>query len=873
MQNPCTGAQGPLPVTECGFMSRPLLPADSASAPDRAHSLETELLAAVAETAIDGILVVAADGRILYQNQRFLEIWGIPPEVAARRHDADALAAVVEKVHQPEEFEARVRYLYENPLERSRDEIVLRDGRVLDRYSAPLLDAEGVPRARAWYFRDVSQVHSEQVEAELLARSGELFGSSLDVETTLGQIAQLVVPGMADWAAVDVLDETGVFRRVGVAHVDPEGEDVLRELDRRYPLRPREGNLRGKVVATRQPVALFKVSAKDLSRVARDEEHRRLLSRLGLRSALWVPLIARDKVLGVISAGYRDDRRRYRPSDLDLLSELARRAALAVDNALLYRALERAEKRQAALAALGQRALEGGSPQELLDEAAELVTRTLEVPFAKVLEVPAEGERLRLVAGVGWKEGLVGRVTVGAGADSQAGYTLANEGPIIVTDLPNDARFNGPTLLAQHGVVSGLSVIIGDRHRPYGVLGAHTTERRVFADDDVNFMQAVANVLAAATERQRTETRLTQLALSERSRAAELKAVIESIGDAVVVCAADGDVVLANPAAEELLGERLGGGMSQLLSAFEWPDQIRQPDGAGRRLEGLELRMIEAEAGRRARRAQPPGPAERWLELSLYPVAGDETATVEIGTILILRDVTAARNARSVREAFLGMLSHELRTPVTTIYGGSEVLARGGESISEEARRSVYDDIRAEANRLHRLVENLLVLSRVERQGLQVESEPVLIQRLLSRVVADEGARWPEANFALELPPGLPPVAGEETYLEQVLRNLLGNAAKYGGDGLVLVTARPAEDADCVRVTVQDSGPGFAEGDGRRLFEIFFRAPDAARRASGAGIGLFVSHQLIQAMGGQIWASNRPEGGAEFGFEVPVFGE
>ncbi|CAN5862750.1 hypothetical protein BH24CHL6_BH24CHL6_09240 [soil metagenome] len=837
--------------------------------PESGSPLESELLGAIAEAAVDGILVVASDGRILYQNRRFTEMWNIPPEVAARRRDDEALAAVAGQVRGPEEFQARVEYLYEHPLERSRDEILLRDGRVLDRYSAPLLDADGVPRARVWYFRDVSQARSQQLEAELLARSGELFGSSLDVETTLGQVAQLVVPGMADWAAVDVLDETGVFRRVGVAHVDPGGEDLLRELDRLYPLRPWEGHLRGKVVATREPVALFEIDEEQLGQLARDETHRALLARLGLRSALWVPLVARDRVVGVISAGYRDDRRRYGPADLGLLSELARRAALAVDNALLYRAIERAAKRQAAVAALGQQALAGGPPQKLLDEAVELVRRTLEVPYAKVLELPAAGDQLLLVAGAGWREGLVGNATVGVGADSQAGYTLANEGPVLVTDLLNDPRFNGPRLLVEHGVVSGLSVIIGDRHSPYGVLGAHSTERRQFADDDVNFMQAIANVLAAATERQRTEMRLTRLASAERSRAAELKAVIESIGDAVVVCDAAGAVVLANPAAGELLGDRLNGGMPQLLAAFDWPEGSIVRTAAGQRLEAIELRL-SAPAERQAGRRSDAG-AERWLELSVYPVASDETSGAEIGTILVLRDVTAARHARSVRETFLGMLSHELRTPVTTIYGGSEVLARADKTLSEEVRRSVYDDIRAEANRLHRLVENLLVLSRVERQGLQVENEPVLIQRLLSRIVADEGARWPQAQFALDLPAGLPPVAGEETYLEQVVRNLLGNAAKYGGEGRVMVRAR--ETDGCVQVNVADSGVGFPESDSERLFEIFFRTADATRRASGAGIGLFVSRQLIQAMGGRIWAANRPGGGAEFCFEVPVFAE
>jgi two-component system sensor histidine kinase KdpD len=261
---------------------------------------------------------------------------------------------------------------------------------------------------------------------------------------------------------------------------------------------------------------------------------------------------------------------------------------------------------------------------------------------------------------------------------------------------------------------------------------------------------------------------------------------------------------------------------------------------------------------------------ERWMELSIFPVLGSEAeVTASGGTILVMRDVTAARNARNVRDAFLGILSHELRTPVTTIYGGSEMLARRAASVSEEERREVYEDIRAESDRLYRLVENLLVLSRVERQGLQIDPEPVLLQRLIPRVIESESSRWLSASFDTDLPAGLPPVAAEETYLEQILRNLVGNAAKYGGSGPIAVTA--ADFGSVVRVTVADKGPGFPDVEKDSLFELFYRSPSSERTASGAGIGLFVCRQLITAMNGRMWAANRGGGGAEFGFELPVF--
>lgn len=821
------------------------------------------LLEAVFETTKEGILLVAPDGQMVYFNDQFVDLWSIPPEVVASRRDDEALAAVQDKLVDPDAFLERVAYLYDHPFQESQDELALRDGRVYERYSTPVLDVDGAVQGRVWFFRDVTEARRGQAASDLLALSSELFGSPFDVDETLSQLASMVVPRIADWAAVDVVGDGTSFRRVGVAHVDPDGAALLHRLHERYPLRKNEGHLRGRVLATLEPVALYEVDDEGLRSLARDQEHFEMLCKLGIRSAMWVPLTVRNRVVGVLSAGYRDGTRRYGPPDLRLLGELARRAALALDNALLYRAVQRAETREAALAELGQQALGGMPYDELSQAAAETLADVMGVPFGEVLRLRPDRRELVLGAGVGWREGLVGTATVKAGLGSQGGYTLTTVGPVVLDDLATETRFTPPPLLVDHGIVSGLTVIIGSPSEPHGVLGAHTTEHRVFAEDDVNFLQAVANVLAAALERQIDDERLSSMASAEQARAAQLRAVIESIGDAVVVCDALGVVLLSNPAAQAVLGERVNKGLGGILGAFEWPSPDTNelpPTG-----EGIEVRLLPDAATK-----EDPESAERWMELSSFPVTTDEmNVGAGGGTVLLLRDVTVARKARDVREAFLGVLSHELRTPVTTIYGGSEMLSRNSASMSDDRRREVYEDIRAEADRLYRLVENLLVLSRVERQGLHVETEPVLLQRLVPRVADGESTRWPAAQWVINMEQGLPPVAAEETYIEQILRNLLSNAAKYGGDGQVTIDA--IDKGDTVSMIVRDRGPGFPEAEGEKLFELFFRSPSSLRRASGAGIGLFVSRQLVMAMGGRMWAGNRPEGGAEFGFEIPVF--
>ena len=162
-------------------------------------------------------------------------------------------------------------------------------------------------------------------------------------------------------------------------------------------------------------------------------------------------------------------------------------------------------RQQAIVAELGQYALATPHLQVIMEEAVYLRADSLDVEYTKVLELLPDGRALRLRAGVDGKEGVVGSATVGADTNSQAGYTLLSAGPVIVEDLRREARFTGPPLLRDHGVVSGMSVIIGGGEQPWGVLGAHTSRRRDFTKDDIQFLQAVANIIAHGIQRERAE--------------------------------------------------------------------------------------------------------------------------------------------------------------------------------------------------------------------------------------------------------------------------------------------------------------------------------------------------------------------------------
>ncbi len=225
-------------------------------------------------------------------------------------------------------------------------------------------------------------------------------------------------------------------------------------------------------------------------------------------------------------------------------------ALLVVRNITEWRRLQDELKsrasQEAAIAALGQRAIGAKELDAVMQEATAVIAVTLRVDYSKVLELLPDGETLLLRAGVGWREGTVGAATVEA-VNSQAGYTLRSNEPVIVEDLRNASRFSGPKLLLDNGVISGMSVVIPGTDKPFGVLGAHTRSKRAFTRDDVNFIQAIANILAQAIERARADEELRR---SEKY----FRSVIENTADVITVLDLDETILFVNGSVKKAFG-------------------------------------------------------------------------------------------------------------------------------------------------------------------------------------------------------------------------------------------------------------------------------------------------------------------------------
>lgn len=320
-------------------------------------------------------------------------------------------------------------------------------------------------------------------------------------------------------------------------------------------------------------------------------------------------------------------------------------------------------------------------------------------------------------------------------------------------------------------------------------------------------------------------------------------------------------VVTWSPELEEIFGLPPGGfaGDEDRFLSFVHPDDRHLVTDA---VAGALARRVDYQVEFRFRHVDG---TERWMEgrgSGMYD--GDRA----IGLTGVGIDITDRRSAAELRDTFIGMLSHELRTPVTSIVGAGHMLRRP--DLASTTREELIEDVVVESQRLERLVENLLVLARAERGAVEGGHDPVLVRPVLAQVIAEQARLTPRVRVAVEPAHDVPPILGDEAAVELIVRNLVSNAAKYGpADGTVRV--RVTRDDDTVAIEVEDEGPGLPPGDELRIFELFYRSPGARRAASGAGIGLYVVRVLVEAMRGRISARNGPGGGACLTVRLPVY--
>lgn len=495
-------------------------------------------------------------------------------------------------------------------------------------------------------------------------------------------------------------------------------------------------------------------------------------------------------------------------------------------------------RQQAVVAEIGRRALAGTELGVLMAQSVRAVAAALDVEACKVLRHNPEDGTLTMKAGTGWSAGTIGGECVADGTDSQAGYTLASEDPVVVNDVSAEKRFATPELLDAHGVVSGISVAIASSPEPYGVLGAHSTSKRAFSDDDAYFLQSVANVLAGAVDRSRTEQAL-------RESEARATSILETTVDGIITIDDDGIVRSFNAAAEEIFGyaesEVIGKNVKVLMPApyrEEHDGYMRSYHETGRR------RIIGI--GREVTGRRKDG--------STFPMdlAVSEVRSGSLHAFTgIVRDISERRR---LEKEILDISEQERRRIGQDLHDGLGQMLTGIGLLSQNLTRQLKKDESRhveEAEEITDLIKEADQYARDLARGLTpVDLEASGLSEALRRL-SDNAERLFGVDCTFdEAGTGLVHNATAATHMYRIAQEAVSNAVRHGSAGRIKIAF--ASGSEQIRLRIQDDGVGFA--------------PD---HIDGPGMGVHIMNYRARIIGGTLEISSKPSSGTTVTCTLP----
>ncbi|HEY9847795.1 MAG TPA: PAS domain S-box protein, partial [Candidatus Caenarcaniphilales bacterium] len=699
--------------------------------------------------------------------------------------------------------------------------------------------------------RNITERKQAENAQHFLAQASAVLADSLDYQTTLTSVARLAVPYMADWCVVDIVDENQSIQRLAVAHSDPEKVALGWELNQRYPeaLNGSEGT--PKVLRTGQAAIYPQISDAVLMAVAQDAGHLRILRELGFKSAMIVPLIVRGRMLGALSFVTSESGRRYSPADLVLGEEIARRAALAMDNARLYREAQASEARF-------RRVFESNIIGIIFWDVSGNITEANDA-FLKMVGYTREE---LLSQKVHWK------------AMTPAQYESVDASALAEIAATGACSPFEKEYIRKDG--SWVPVLIG---------GAFLEG---FQDRGVSFVLDL-------TERQRAEAALRQS--EERYRR-----FIEQSSEGIwrfelevpisTACPEDeqiqhfyqsGYLAECNNAMAQMYGfaeatELAGTRLDELLvrSDPQNTQYLRAFIRSGYRLSDAESHEVDKQGHSRYFLNNLVGTVEQGVLVRAWGSQRDITEWKQAQTTLhsrarelarlttILSQTNAALEKRNQElDQFAYVASHDLKAPLRAIANLSEWIEEDLKDKLTEDTQHQMNLLRGRVHRMNALIDGILKYSRVGR--VETELETVVLDKLLAEVI-DTLAPPPE--FMIEVMPGMPTLLTVRVLLEQVFSNLISNAIKHHhrADGHVQLAAQ--DQGEFYEFTVADDGPGIPPEYHEKVFGIF-QTLEARDKSDNTGIGLSVVKKIVESQGGTIRLESQALEGAMFRFTWP----
>jgi GAF domain-containing protein/two-component sensor histidine kinase len=690
--------------------------------------------------------------------------------------------------------------------------------------------------------RDLEVIDAFATLASIALRNAEAFeerSRQARIQRGFYRIASILAQPLSSAATLDAVAQAAgeAFGGVYAAVVMPRGDSLALVGAHALP-----DPLRAALEEGLDETGLMRHAAAErrilaAPRLADDERFvgrwRDLGGECGFRSLLLVPVEApRGESAGLVLVFF-DDERLLANEDLEVARQLAGAARGALERSELFESERTSRSLAQQLAQTGSLLAAELDPAAVLDEVVQEAPALLSADACAIRIVDGDGLVVTAVSGDD------AQLALGARTEATgwlSGEVVQTRKPLAVPDATGSPALVESDPLLQAGFAAYVGVpLVGHEGNVHGVIALYSRRPRTWRPEEIEALQA----LAVNTSGALSNAELYQRVALEKERSA---AILENIADGIVAIDREGRVVLWNRAAEAITGvpadEALGRPPEQVL---------------GRTLSGATVVPIMRGGG------------ETWLSVT-EAVMHDPAGAIS-GRIFAFRDVSADRIVEEMKSEFVATVSHELRGPLTSIFGFAETLLRQDVLFGEEERRLFLGYISSESHRLSQIVDALLNVARLDTGNLQVNLAPTEIAPLVEEVVSGAEGDGGEAHtFVLDLPPEPLAAEADADKLRQVLSQLVDNAVKYSPEGgTVTVTAR--RKSDTVEFAVRDQGIGIPAPDRERIFRKFSRAAEAR---GGMGLGLFIVQGLVNAMGGRIWVESDEGKGSSFAFELPA---
>ncbi|MBP6882653.1 MAG: GAF domain-containing protein [Candidatus Levybacteria bacterium] len=568
---------------------------------------------------------------------------------------------------------------------------------------------------------------------------------------------------------------------------------------------------------------------------------------------------------------------------------------------------------QSVVAAIGQHGLEEKDLNAFMDRVSRALATTLDVKFVKILELMPDGKSLRLSSGTGWRRGIVRKTVLMGDLNSQAGYALSSNRPIITTDLTREKRFRVEKLLIDHRIISGISVIVPGTPSPFGVLSVHSEKKRKFTKEDVTFVRSIAHVVSTTIERQRIRQELELMAQVNSKMISSLdpKETLQGFTHLVVPRFADvceiylkkdeRSVELVNVTTISKEKDYL----FKQISTHYPPvvDSKRTIAKVMRTGRPIFLPVVPKDY------AESIGQDERHIQITrklnfqsimVHPlkirsktIGAIGFGTVDNGRIFTPREFLLgkeisnrlavavdnamlyqeAKNAVSARDEFLSIASHELKTPLTSMLLQLQSVLHSMKNqslanFSIEKTMQMIESTIGQSKRLSKLVNDLLNISLITTGRLELELEKTNLTKVTKDVIDRFEVSAKKAGSHISfVAQGSVMGKWDKIRIEQAITNLVTNAIKYGEGKDIQVSIR--KEKDNAVVIVADNGNGISRDQQGKIFNRFERG-DVKSSIQGLGVGLYLVSEIVKAHGGQIVVESEVGKGATFSITLPL---